>query len=262
MILQRSLPHTPWSDPRLSRLPGTQPLDFKDWLVVDDAYSAQMAERDRLIAEQPAAVCALDASAREAGEELLELVLGDLDGRPEFRIAADGVTRPDDVLVPLDRTAPMQTLGRLVQEDFCILQPGGEGEHILSGAILCFPSEWTLAEKFMRPLSRIHRPVAPYDANIAARVQRMFDAVPPGRVLWRANAHPYDDPSLFMPRPEVPPRRRAQWSAPFVRSERQCILRLPEAGAIVFSIHTYVLRREDLSPEQRATLPGAGEAQG
>ena len=32
---------------------------------------------------------------------------------------------------------------------------------------------------------------------------------------------------------------------PFTRSERQCILRLPESDAVVFTIHTYVVRDGD-----------------
>jgi len=32
-------------------------------------------------------------------------------------------------------------------------------------------------------------------------------------------------------------------SAPYLRSERQSILRLPDTGAVVFSIHTYVVAR-------------------
>ncbi|MHC0053137.1 heme-dependent oxidative N-demethylase family protein [Actibacterium sp. D379-3] len=254
MILQTRLPYTPWADPRMARLPGIQPLAFTDWLVVDEAYAGQMAERDRLIAEARDAVHALEPSALTAAQELLELVLGDLDGRDGFDVAGDAVTRPDGVTVALDRAAPLLTLGRLVQEDFCILHPGGQGEHVLTGAILCFPASWTLAEKFMRPLIRIHVPVTPYDADIAARVQRLFDGIRPGRVLWRANAHFYDDPTLFQPRPEAAPRTRAAGPAPFLRSERQCILRLPETGAAVFSIHTYMLRRTDLSAAQTAAL--------
>jgi hypothetical protein len=41
---------------------------------------------------------------------------------------------------------------------------------------------------------------------------------------------------------------------PFVRSERQCLIRLPESRAVLFSIHTYVVARENLTPEQAAAL--------
>lgn len=257
MILQKHLPYTPWADPGMTRSPGIQPLETGDWLVMDEAYAGQMAERDRLIALVPEQVHALDPSALSAAQELLDLLLDDLARRPGFEVSADTAVRPDGVTVPIDRDAPLATAGRLVQEDLCLLQKRG-AEHVLTGAILCFPASWTLAEKFLRPLIRIHRPVAPYDGDLAIRVQRLFDGLRPGRVLWRANAHLYADPALFHPRREAAPREASADVAPYLRSERQCLLRLPRSGAVVFSIHTYVLRRGDLTPRQQATLAAAG----
>jgi hypothetical protein len=53
LILQTTLPFAPWMDPRTNRLPGVLPLKGDDWLRVDEAFGAQMAERDRLIREVP-----------------------------------------------------------------------------------------------------------------------------------------------------------------------------------------------------------------
>ena len=89
---------------------------------------------------------------------------------------------------------------------------------------------------------------------MARRVQRLFDAIRPGRPLWRANAHFYDDPALFSPRSERDPRTPVRHPAPYVRSERQCLLRLPDSGAVLFSIHTYLVRQRDLTAEQARTL--------
>ncbi|MGC9369869.1 MAG: heme-dependent oxidative N-demethylase family protein [Paracoccaceae bacterium] len=262
-ILQKTLPYTPWADPRMSRLPGIQPLDPADWLVVDEAYALQMAERERLFAEAPDKVHALDPAALPAARELLDTVLSHLAARGDFEVGKAAVTRPDGVRVALDRDAPLLTAGRLVQEDLCLMErPDGAEEHILTGAALCFPASWTLAEKFMRPLIRIHRPVAPYDADVARRVQRLFDALAPGRALWRANAHFYEDPALHQPRPEAAPRRQAEAPTPYMRSERQCLLRLPRTRAVVFSIHTYVVHVADLTEAQKAALDERPAAQG
>lgn len=254
MILQDRLPYTPWGDARMARLPGIQPLALSEWLVVDEAYAGQMRERDRLIAEQAADVHALQPEAAGAARELLEVVLDDLAGRGGFTVGQGAVTRPDGVEVPLDRDAPLLTLGRLVQEDFCLLHPGAGGEHVLTGAILCFPASWMLAEKIGRPLMRIHRPVPPYGEDLGRRVQRLFDGLRPGRGLWRANVHFYDDPTLFHPRPEAAPRAKVEGPAPYLRSERQVLVRLPVSGAVVFSIHTYVIHRDRLSDAQQAAL--------
>ena len=251
-ILHQHLPFAPWADPRTRRLPGIMPIDPGDWLRADEAFAGQMAERDRLIAGRPEAVHALAPEALPAARELLERVLGELAGRPGYALGATAVIRPDGAEVALDRDAPLLTLGRLCQEDFCLLQQR-DGEHVLTGAILCFPASWTLAEKFGRPLVAIHDPVPAYDADIARRVQRLFDAIRVGQGLWRANALLYDDPALFHPRREAAPRR-VSTSGAYLRSERQCLVRLAQSGAVVFSIHTYLLRRADLTAAQARAL--------
>lgn len=251
-ILQGHLPFAPWADPRTRRLPGILPLEMADWLVVDDAYAAQMALRDRLIAERPEAVHALLPMAQAAADELYALVLPLLPGLG-FAAVAGGMRRPDGVVVPLDPARPLITLGRLCQEDFCLLQEDGAGEHLLSGAILCFPAGWRLDQKIGRPMMRIHLPVAKYTEDVGRRVQRLMDAVRPGAPLWRANAHQSRAP-LFNPMPEDAPKDVAEGALPWIRSERQVLLRLPESRAVVFSIHTWRVRTEDLTVDQMATL--------
>ena len=240
MILQKTIPYAPFGGPRL---PGVSPLDPGEWLLVDDAYGAQMALRDDLLARARGSVLALDPAALPAAQELFDTVLAHLARRPDFDLGAREIRRPDGQTVRLDRDDPLGTLGQLVQEDLCLLQkPPGAAEHVLTGAVLCFPASWTLAQKFMRPLIRIHRPVAEYDPDLARRVQRLFDGVRPGRPLWRRNALWYTDPSLHQPRPEGAARPDPPPGAPrYLRSERQCLWRLPDSGAVVFSIHTYVL---------------------
>ena len=254
-ILQSALPFAPWADPRTRRMPGILPMEAGDWLRVDDAFAAQMAERDRLIAECRDAVHALSDRGHAAAGELLDAVIADVAAKPGYVVTPEAVTRPDGVTVALNRSQPLITAGRLVQEDFCLLERAeGEAEHILTGAILCFPASWTLAEKFLKPLIAIHVPVSVYDADIAKRVQRLFDAIRPGQGLWRQNALLYADPTLHHPRTEDAPRVKPVGEAPYIRSERQGLARLPRTQAVVFSIHTYLIRKENLSPDQAQAL--------
>ncbi len=236
-VLQTKLPfdvHNP------RPLPGIAPLDWTDWLIFDEAFAGQMAERDRLLTEARAAVVAVSPEAEPAAQELLSLVL-----QHAYPDHSDTVDRPDGVQVSVNRTDPLGTLGRLVQQDFCILQKTGD-EHVMTGAVLCFPASWTLSEKYLHPLTDIHVPVSSYDANIARRVQRLFDGIQPSRPLWRFNALWYADAALHQPRSVGARRPRADpETAPYLRSERQSLLRLPESGAVVFGIHTFVLRRAD-----------------
>ena len=257
-ILQSRLPFAPWMDPRTARLPGVLPVEGDDWLRVDDAFAAQMAERGRLITERPEVVHGMLESARPAAEELYEVILRRLAKTPGYRIGAEEVCRPDGVTVKLDGSAPLKTLGLLVQEDLCLMErPDGAGyEHVLTGAILCFPASWSLAEKLGRPLIGIHRPVPDYETEIARRVQRLFDAIRPEQPLWRMNSLVYRDPTLHQPRREDDPRIDRRGGS-FVRAERQTLLRLPKTRAVLFAIHTYVVDIASLSPAERAGLEEA-----
>lgn len=252
-ILQKTLPHFPWMEPPLARLPGVVPLEGEDWLLADDAFAGQMARRDALIAARADDVHALLPKAFAAAAELCATVLDSLG--PGYDRRGGTVTRPDGVTVPLDPAQPLQTLGRLVQEDFCLLEADGD-EHRLTGAILCFPASWTLAQKIGRPLTAIHDPVPPYDDAIARRVQRMFDAIRVEQVLWRMNYLSYDDPELFQPRLEGHRRPRPVHHV-YLRAERQCLRRLPVTRAVVFSIHTFVMRVDDLPEPARQSFLAA-----
>lgn len=228
-------------------LPGVQPVRGP-WLCVDEAYAGQMAQRESLLGTRRDEVLRARPEAFEPARELLDLVL---DMLPDLGFSvADGYVRcPDGRRVALHRDAPLETLGKLVQCDFCLLDKAAEDEHVLQGAVLCFPARWRLDEKVGRPLTAIHDPVSEYDGRMAVRVQRLFDGVRPGRPIWRFNRLWYEDPELFQPRSVRAPRGTGAQAGrgTFLRSERQTILRLPQSGWVVFAIHTFVLREADVA---------------
>ena len=89
-------PYAPFMEPRTTRPPGLSPLDPADWIAFDPDYAAQMAERDRLIAERSDRVLASTPEAAEPLRELRETVLAALAQRREWRIGAEAVTRRGD----------------------------------------------------------------------------------------------------------------------------------------------------------------------
>ncbi len=237
-VLQKKLP---FDVSKKKPLPAITALEPSEWLITDDAYAGQMNERVRLIENKRHEVLALDRTAYKAADELLDLALAFLPNLPGFTRTKSHVQCPDGRTVDIKITDPLATLGRVFQNDFCIMQKQGD-EHVLTGAILCFPASWSLSEKFMHPLTVIHEPVPEYDDNITKRVQRLFDGIKSDRPLWRFNALNYTNPELFQPRTrynrrEIPPAGEGN----FFRSERQTLLRLPNTQAVVFGIHTFVL---------------------
>ena len=238
MILQKQIPY----DTTYPNLPGTRPISPDEWIICDDAFSQQMALRDKLIETKKDKVLAISDEAQEAAVELLKMTLDFCITKLGYKKKVNKIIRPDKVSIEIDLNEPMTFLGRLVQNDFCILQKK-DNEHVLTAAALCFPASWSLEEKFLKPLIDIHIPVKAYDGNIAKRVQRLFDGLQINRPVWRFNALYYEDPNLFQPR-SVNQRRRkpAPNKVKYFRSERQTIIKLPESGAIIFGIHTFVVR--------------------
>jgi dimethylamine monooxygenase subunit A len=246
-ILQDRLREMPWMAPHSWRLPGAVPVPLDAWLVRDEAHAAQMACRDRLLAERPEAVLGGTVDGAAAAE-LLALVLA----QTGLEVAGGTARRQDGVRVPLDGP-PLAVAGRLVQEDLLLLEKRpGEAEHRLVAGCLCFPAHWTLAEKLGAGLARVHAPVAAYDEGLAQRVQRMLDGLAPLRPLKRANVAVHVQAALFAPLRERDPRPPA--AGRYLRVERQCLVKLPATRAVAFTIHTSLVSLGSLGAAEAAAL--------
>lgn len=238
-ILQNTIPYTAEFE---AALPGIAPLAPDAWIVKDEAFAAQMAARDRLMAHRAPLVHA-DCGANVAAKaEVLDAILTILKSRDGYRVTRAAVTRPDGVTIALQGD-PLFVAAQLIQEDLCLHEKKG-CEHVLTAAVMCFPASWTLAEKIGRPLSAIHQTVARYDENLGKRVQRLFDGVQAGRPLWRYNMLRYRSPELFHPRPEAAPRQSDDdfGGGDYLRSEHQAVVRMPDSQAVLFAIHTYLIK--------------------
>ena len=228
LILQKDVPYDPHPS---ARLPGIAPLDLTNWLIRDEAFDGQIALKTQLLDRRRADILGRVPGCEDAETELCAMIAQAL--QRQFGVSA--------------QPRQLEDLVTLCQEDFVIMERRGD-EHVMTAALVGFPASWTLAEKLGRPLTAIHGPVEEYDADIARRVQRLFDGVQPGRPLWRASHLWYAEHDLFQPRTEAEPRPDPGDDRPYFRSERQTVLRLPETGAAAFSIHTYVVPAERILP--------------
>lgn len=207
----------------------TRALGDRPWLVVDEQRDTELALKARLLRERPTEVFAARDGSEEAGRETLELVLAECE-----RL---GLDPPDGAW---GGPHPLDLAGRLVQEDLCLLAPEPDG-WVLAAASLCFPSRWRLADKLGRNQAAVHGPVDGYGANLAPRVDRMFDRLGE-RIVWRRNWFVHPNPDLFQPDRPIggdPVIEAARSGAElYVRSERQTLRRLPASGWILFTIRT------------------------
>jgi hypothetical protein len=238
---------------------GLNALDPADWLWLDERYPAEIAQRAALIAERPTQVHAMQPEAAPAAHELLAMVRRHL-----ARHHPDQAPGPAD-----DGDPPLVTLGRIAQEDFCLLQRQDDGAHALTAAILCFPSHWHLHEKLGRPLAEIHAPVPGFNTKLGGPAERFFANLLVERPVWRANWTLVESPDLFHPQPrETVPDLSSENAGRrlWLRVERQILRRLPETRAVVFTIRTLVeplaaiVRRPGVAAAMAARLREMDEA--
>ncbi len=245
-ICQENLSFEPWVEEKTRRLPGINPLGLQKWLYRDDAFDRQMQYKDLLIEEKRNIVFDCFKEGDRIAEELLQTICDSLQGDKDYICERGVVTRPDGQRIDLSEDHPLVIAGRLVQEDLCLLSYC-EDQHILVGATLCFPASWLLSEKMGLPLTSIHDPVPQYNDRIAKVVQRMFDNLQPGRVVFRGNYLSYSNPDLHQPRSMNQRRNRDDVGKKWARVERQTLRKLDQTKGVVFGIHTSVCPEERLS---------------
>jgi hypothetical protein len=150
-----------------------------------------------------------------------------------MQVAGHTVDLSDDTLPPLLRA------GLLIQDDLVIMMKREAGWSI-AAAHLSFPSSWSLAEKFDRPMEAVHEHVPGFAAGTrnAVMINRIFDNLLPDQPAERFNWSINWKEKLF--HPETGRDDQALPDQAVVRVERQTLTKLPETSAIVFTIRIYL----------------------
>ena len=232
----------PAFDTRLFQI-ATKPLDPSDWLDPDADMAAQLAEKARLHKTHLAEIFAELPESRPAQAELLSLLFDYLPARfPHlWQKREEGL-----LVVPTGEMVepsgiPLLQAAKLVQDDLLVLSRTEPGWRLVA-ASLSFPSSWVLADKIGKVLDAIHDPVPGFgpETRAAQLMARMFDALRPEVPMIRWNWSLYGDSRLFHPDvsgPEKPRFGAGDRADPVhLRLERQTLRKLPETGAIVFTI--------------------------
>lgn len=228
---------------------GLMPIAECDWLEAGPTLGDTLAAKRILLETRHDEVFQALPESDAPAAELLGLVAAHLSRHhgTKFRRERDALfnavtgERWDLAGSPLH---PLDLAGRLVTEDLCLLRRAGD-RHVLVGASLCAPAHWRLAEKLGRPLSAIHAPVPGYEEALGTPVERLLAGLKAGRIVGRFNWGIADDPEPFQPSAETPPARLTEAEVGeklWLRVERQTLRRLPNTGAVVFTIGTHITR--------------------
>ncbi|MEP6566968.1 MAG: DUF3445 domain-containing protein [Mesorhizobium sp.] len=274
--------HTPYDGSSKLFTIGLKPLDPDKWIEVDGHLKPYLAEKRRLYQEIPEKVFVEEAGTRDAQCEVLELIETHLAAKyPDlYRKTGAGVevigARGDiggHGTAGGFTEAPLVTASLLVQEDLILMRRDDSGWRLAAGS-LCFPSSWSLTEKFGRPLQQIHAPVPGFGPGTrsADLINRMFDGLQ-GQAVERYNWSIQADDALYHPLSNVERIDRAT-NRPtrfpdgdvnahaFIRVERQTLRKLPVSRDILFTIRIHLDPLQVLARHpDRATLAASFAAQ-
>jgi hypothetical protein len=252
--------HTPYDGSSKLFTIGLKPLALDAWIEVDEHLPLYLAEKRRLYAEIPGKVFVEEQETRDAQHEVLDLLGAHLEVKfPQiYRRSGLGVEVIGDAsgIGGVDiaggfSKAPLVAASLLVQEDLILMRRGDSGWRLAAGS-LCFPSSWSLVEKFGRPLQEIHAPVPGFGPGTrpADLINRMFDGLQ-GQAVERYNWSIQADDTLYHPLSNVERIDRAT-NRPtrfpdgdidahtFIRVERQTLRKLPVSRDILFTIRIHL----------------------
>lgn len=153
---------------------------------------------------------------------------------------------------------------RATHEDLCLVLPLTEGQApVLASAALAWPTDWSLAEKLGQPLAQVHAPIHGYAEQLSAGVDHFIATLTPGAIFGRANWFVVPTAERRYLPLDLPEQRFAHVTPAnagetlFVRAERQTLRRLPESGAVLFTIGIYVEPLSALSTAAVAKIAAA-----
>ncbi|MEM9734614.1 MAG: DUF3445 domain-containing protein [Pseudomonadota bacterium] len=218
---------------------GLKPLGAQHFLQIGDDAPVFRSQKLALYKESFEQIFQAESGTLLAQQEAATLIIDNLNRfhSQRFSFAHNKIhSRDDDETITLDATMPLASTALLVPDDLVLMARDETGWRLVA-ASLAFPSSWNLAEKFGKPMQAVHGPV-PMDETMHTRIERIFDHLQPAIPVYRANWSLDPTPNLRLDSVEL-----ARQGAPHhldrtahLRTEFQTLHKLPESGAILFTI--------------------------
>jgi len=251
-------------EPAVSRDPGSV---FEHTFDVDEHYVAEMAERARVLEQDPQRCLVMPHMALAAWDTLAVLMEHLSRDYPEhFRLTRDGdawhwqnlalgidqrFTFGDPASLPCE---PLEYITRQAQGDFAVLDQRDDDLFMDAGMVTC-PADWSLRFDAGMSFKQWHSPVPM--ANQMGVFERALKYLlnaqvgsPVRRLNWTLTINPRLDtsPETFHQWGSDRGKVTAQNAGELVhlRVELQLMLRLPRSNALLFGIRTYLISLNEL----------------
>ena len=256
------LPYFPFDDDTFKMIMGVKALHDNSLIEIDSqAYREELALKHKLLSNeynqyfqalpgterlQWEVVASVLQSMVQRYPDYFELIIDDNEWLWRNRLLGEETcfTSGEDGSLPY---APLDWLGRQVQEDLLILDDATVDAIPLVAGQLCFPNGWCLDDKMGKSFLGIHEEVPLFSEHIGRSSHLLLKRLKAGRPVWRVNWSLKASTRLnLIPRYFSEEQQACQHVTEknagercFLRIERQTLSRLPVTGGILFTIHTY-----------------------
>lgn len=163
----------------------------------------------------------------------------------------------------------LEDIAASIEEDFLILlkDPSRRDEKdgtefFFKAGVFAFAAGFDPRDRFNTPLLFIHHPIPGYEEKLKLLMNRFFDRLKPATIVNRNNFSVQTHNKYFVDdenKGHNLPADKEQEALEFdlldfekqvhYRSERQCLTKLPQSGAIIFTIRTYLLPMSEVKKE-------------
>ena len=187
------------------------------------------------------------------------------DAHPQsLQLTAESEAPGQELAAMLGLEGGLPEAARAHHEDMCLLtRKPDEDIYRLIGAAVAWPTDWHPADKMGLPMTALHAPIDGYKEQLSAPVDRFMAKLKPGAIYGRCNWFVAPTPEKRWIAAGPPEQTFAHITADnagetlFIRSERQTLRRLPQTGAILFTIGIYVTPLADLTPANLSKIAEA-----
>lgn len=282
----------PYKDKPYRLTMGITKLDAQDWLLLEDSYLTELEEKTKILTntntKYPADKDLRGSTFFESPEadhairEFYDVTMTYMCTKYPMYFKKDEKGIHNTITgehVPLtsanhSRTELQEALARVIQEDFIILlkdpSRGDEkygDEYFFKAGVFAFAAGFDPKDKFDKALTSVHAPIPGYEEKLKKSMNRFFDRLNPYEMVTRSNFSVQAHDKYYVDNDNKGYHNDYSTEAPtfdetelHYRSERQVLTKLPESGAIVFTIRTYLHPFKlfaDQYPEDGRRLAGA-----
>ena len=226
----RTPPYLPFLSGPARVAPQMKPIDSANWLTPDSEADDWLEAKRTLMRDHRGEVFFQSENAGDVAADAANMVREHIGSGDHIESGFE---------------TELEKASALVSDDLCVMTEQN-GAYCLSAVSLCAPTFWTLAEKAGQPLAGLHSPVPGGDPELAGRIQRIFQAVQPGKVLERMNWTVQLGGDRFTPSSDPMKKRLAELASKdaandlFLRVERQTIRKLSDDRSLLFTIRVCV----------------------